>query len=274
MRRQMRVDRADGLEPHDHVVWYGDGPEDLYALANTALAAGAQRNEKLMFVAVEPEPDRLQGIGDLESLLGRGQLELADIESVYGAGTSFDADAQLATFEGVLAGALADGYTGIRVVADNTPLACGDAGGFRRWLAWEQITDRFQCESAVTGICYFDRHAISADRQADLASIHPVCSASSREPSFSFFVDGDAISVTGTVDAWSAGRFTRILDTSPETNPLVVDLSHAEFVDHRALLALNDAARPERPVRVRRAPEVIRGLPSLLSVQTPHLCFE
>jgi len=274
MRRTLRVNRADTLEPHDHVIWYGDGADDLYTLATAALAAGARRNEKLMFVALEPDPDRLTGIGDLDPLLDSGQLEVVDIDDVYGASGSFSAADQLATFEGVLANALAAGYTGIRVVADNTPLATGDEEEFRRWLAWEQVADRFQAQSNVTGICWFNRRALSDERQADLASLHPVCAASALEPPFSFFSDGDAIAVAGALDAWSADRFRRILDSSPVESALVVDLSQADFVDHRALLALNSIASAERPVRIRSAPGIVRRMPSLLALPTPHLGFE
>jgi hypothetical protein len=274
VRRQLRTNRADVLEPHDHVAWYGDGADDLYALASVALAAGARRNEKLMFVAHDPDPGLLGDSDEFERLIAAGQLEVADIGEVYGSWSSFDAARQLATFEGVLGDALDRGYSGIRVIADNTALVSGDDDGFRRWLAWEQLTDRFQSRSNVTGVCYFDRGVLSEDRQSDLASLHPVCGESSIEPSFSFYVDGDAVTVTGALDAWSADQFRRILDASPEESALVVDLSHAEFVDHRALLALNSIATAERPVHIRRAPSILRQMPSLLAIATPHLCFD
>ena len=253
-------------------MWQGDG--DLYALAGGALAAGARRGEKLMFVARDPDPARLSEIPALDRLLGSGQLELVDIDAVYGDSGDFDEQRQLATFEGVLADALRDGYTGIRVVADNTRLASGDEEGFRRWLRWEQVTDRFQCASGVTGICYFDRAALSEERMADLASVHPVRSANSIEPAFSFVVDGDAVSVTGTLDTWSADQLQRILDTTPDDRPLVVDLSQTEFVDHHALFALKGVASESRPVRIRRARPIIRELVSLLEIPSPHLSIE
>jgi hypothetical protein len=56
--------------------------------------------------------------------------------------------------------------------------------------------------------------------------------------------------------------------------PLIVDVSRAEFVDHRALLALNDAATAARPVRIRGATRVLSEFPSLLGLPTPHLRFE
>ena len=91
---------------------------------------------------------------------------------------------------------------------------------------------------------------------------------------FSFVVDGDAISVTGGLDFWSEDQFKRLLATVPDEAPLVLDLSRADFVDHRALLALNSAASAARPVRINGASPLIRELPEMLEVPNPHLCFE
>jgi hypothetical protein len=274
VRRQLRLDDPSLLEPHDHVAWYGERTDDLYALARTALDAGARREEKLMFVAADPDPERLSGIPELERLLATRQLEVQSIDAVYGANGAFNHASQLATFEAVLADALTDGYTGIRVVADNTRLASGDAPEFADWLCWEQVTDAFQSNFNVTGVCYFDRGALSDERQLDLASLHPVRSDAGVEPPFSFFIDGDAVAVTGTLDMWSSQRFRRVLAATPEDRPLIVDLAKAEFVDHRALLALSAVASPARPVRVRHAPATIRQLPSMLELETPQLSFE
>jgi anti-anti-sigma regulatory factor len=107
-----------------------------------------------------------------------------------------------------------------------------------------------------------------------LASVHPVSSAHSVEPPFSLFADGEAISATGTLDMWSAAQFRRLLETTPDDGPLVMDLSGADFVDHRALLELMAVASANRPVRIRGARPILRKLPSLLEIPTPHLCFE
>ena len=252
----------------------GHGSDELYSLASTALAEGARRNEKLMFVAEDPDLGRLQEIGDLDQLLATGQLEVQSVEAVYGGSGAFSHTAQLATFEAVLADALAAGYTGIRVVADNTSLAAGDDAGFRRWLRWEQVTDRFQSNAKVTGICYLDSRKLSSDRRADLAAVHPVRSVTAPPTPFSFVVDGDAVFVTGTLDFWSEDQFQRLLRAAPDDGPLTLDLSGAEFVDHRALLALNAAATPTRPVRISHASHLFRQLKTTLDVPMPHLRFE
>jgi hypothetical protein len=126
----------------------------------------------------------------------------------------------------------------------------------------------------VTGICYFDRDLLSDQRQTDLASVHPVCSANGVEPPFCLFAAGEAISATGTLDLSSAVQFRRLLHTTPDDGPLVVELSGASFVDHRALLELNALASPARPVRIRGARPILRKLLSLLEIPTPHLWFE
>ena len=272
-RRRASVHDTDAFQPHDHVAWFGDRGGDLYAVATAALADGARRGEKLMFVAEDPDPAGLTGIDGLERLLATGQLELAAIDAVYGNGNAFSASDQLATFEGVLADALAEGYRGIRVVADNTPLAGGDNESFRRWLEWEQLTDRFQAASMVTGVCFFDHAALSGERRADLAAIHPVRSANGGGPPFSAFSDGDAVFVTGKLDGSSAEQFRRILGTAPVDRPLVVDLSGAEFVDRQPLLVLAESASADRPLRV-RSDRHLRELVSLIGSATPHLRFE
>jgi MEDS: MEthanogen/methylotroph, DcmR Sensory domain/STAS domain len=275
MRRQLAAHTARSLQPHDHALWSGDGACDLYDLARTALGAGARRNERLLFVAIDPDPARLDGVGDLELLLARGQLELHDVEAIYGASGTFSHTEQLETFEGVLEQALAAGYSGMRVVADNTPLvADASEEAYLSWLRWERLTDGFQAASQVTGICYFDDEALDSERLADLAALHPVRAAGATPPRFTFFSDDDAVSVTGALDLWSAERFKRVLRTTTSDQPLVVDLSRAEFVDHRALLALNDAASAARPVRIRGASRVVSEFPSLLGLPAPHLRFE
>jgi anti-anti-sigma regulatory factor len=274
VRRQLRIHDASALEPHDHVAWYGQGTDDLYELAAIALADGARRNEKLMLVAEEPEAERLASIDELDRLLAGGQLELHSIDEVYGSSGALSHSAQLKTFERVLADALTDGYTGMRVVADNTPLASGDEQDFHRWMCWEQVTDRFQSTFSVTGVCYFDSRRLSEERLTDLAAVHPVRSANGVEPPFSFVVDGDRVSVTGTLDTWSAERLQRVLDTTPAKEPLVIDLMRTEFVDHHGLRALCAAASPTRPLRVRHAPPIVRELVSMLELASPELTFE
>jgi MEDS: MEthanogen/methylotroph, DcmR Sensory domain len=273
MRRRANVESAAMLRPHDHAVWFGDGSAALYATASEALAEGVRRNEKLMFVAKDPDASLLEGLDALQLIEDR-QLEVVDVEAVYGGGTDFSASAQLATFQRVLDDALADGYSGIRVVADNTSLAQGDDESFARWLAWEQLTDHFQAGSLVTGICFFDASAISAERLADLAALHPMrMAAGPVEPGFTIFVDRDAVLVIGSLSFDSRDQLRRLLAAIDFEQKPVVDLSATQLVDNQVLLALAALASAERPL-VLRGNDHLRARVDSLGPAGAHLRVE
>ncbi len=248
MRRRSGVDNAAELRPHDHALWFGDGSTELYAMASDALAEGARRNEKLIFIAAKPDGSKLSGI-DVDRLLADGQLELLEVDAVYGGGTTFSAAAQLAAFQRVLGDALVDGYSGIRVVADNTTLAQGDEESFARWLAWEHLTDQFQAASMVTGICCFDRSAISAARQADLTALHPM-RVSAEAGELALFADRDAVILIGSLGADCTDNLRRLLATVDFERDPIFDLSAAHLRDDEALRVLAAFASADRPLRL------------------------
>src|SRR5689334_6772663 len=96
------------MRPHDHIGWTFAGPAGVAELARPFLAEGARLGEKLMYVAVDPEP------GDVAGLASPGALQIASIAEVYGSSGVVNAPSQQATFTLALAEALAQGYTGIR----------------------------------------------------------------------------------------------------------------------------------------------------------------
>jgi hypothetical protein len=255
-------------------MWFGDDLDELYGLAVEALAAGARRGEKLLFVADRPDPARLSRLDQLEVLLNDGQLELFATDSVYPPGESFRAAGQLAAFQATLDRALTEGYPGLRVVADNTSLASGSEDDYDRWIAWEEVTDQFQATAPVTGFCYFHRQAIDEDRQVLLSAVHPVRSATAPVPPFTFTFNESARTVTGTLDSFTAPYFRRVIAAVPIDEPLIIDLACTEFADHRALLILADAATASRPVVIRHARSVLTDLVALLDIDTRYIIFE
>ncbi len=107
------------LRPHDHMGWVFAGSSGFAALAEPYLAEGAARGERLMYVAADPSPAAL---ARLSEVVGRRALQVASTAEVYGASGVVDPPGQRATFAAALADARAEGYSGIRVAADNTPL--------------------------------------------------------------------------------------------------------------------------------------------------------
>lgn len=259
-RRHFLADSPGALELHDHVAWYGDGRRSLNRLAVHLFTIGARRGERMMFVVEDPDPGRLGGLPDLDGLLARGDLQLAAVGDVYQGGSQFDPAEQLAIFGEALDAALDQGYRGLRVVAENTPLVTGSHADVERWLAWEQLTDDFQAARPVLGVCFFDTTRIPPARLRDLASIHPVISPTEDDPEFRIFQDRGVIRVTGSLDAFSVERLRRVLSTTPSRGNLVIDLGHADFVDHRALHVLGQQGGPDTHVEIRNASPVLRRL--------------
>jgi hypothetical protein len=269
IRRRASVQSAAQLRPHDHTIWFGEGPDELYAMASEAFAEGVRRNEKMMLVADGTDVSRLHGFA-VQQLLDDGQLEVRAVSDVYGSG-GFSAGAQLATFEAVLAEALANGYSGIRVVADNTSLARGDDADFQRWLAWEQLTDHFQAESMVTGICFFDRTVLNAERLADLAALHPIrAHAELVEPLFSLFADRDSVLLVGSLTAATGDQLRRLLETVDLARKPALDLSAAHLLDDSALLVIAEFASAERPL-VLLGNEHLRERVAAMGAEGEHL---
>jgi anti-anti-sigma regulatory factor len=270
-RRRTTIADPGSFRAHDHVAWRGDGSEELGRVAVGAFRTAALRGDLLVFVAEEPQPERLAALGDIEALLDRGALRLITIDDAYV--HQADPDRQLAIFETELGKALEAGFAGACVVADNTRCVTGSDEEFARWLAWEAMTDRLQAARPLNGVCFFDAGRIPDDRLSDLATVHPVLSGEFEPPSFQLFVDGDSAIVTGALDHWSADRLRRILSNASTFSALGLDLSAVEFVDHRALLALQEVASHVGPIQLRGASPIVRKVWELLDVDSPALEF-
>lgn len=225
----------------------------------------------MVFVGDDPDRLRRAGFAGTDELIDRGALQLQTVRDTY---EDFsDPTAQLAMFEDLLERSLAEGYTGISVVADNSTLAAGSDDAFAAWLAWEATADALQATRPVSGVCYFDRRRVRRERLADLAVMHPVLSADFDAPSFQLFVDGDVVRVVGALDYFCVQRLRRILLAAPRTTERVLDVSEVDFAHHGALWALNDLAGNGRRVRLSGAKDIVRRVWQVLDPPAPALEF-
>ena len=219
------------MRPHDHIGWTFAGPAGFAALARPFLAAGAARGARLMYVAADPDP------ADVAGLAGPDTLQVASIAEVYGPSGIVDAPAQRATFAAALAEALAAGYRGIRVAADNTPLVT-DAVRLASWLRWEVVADRFMSGHQVTGLCAFDREKADVDRLRHLATLHPLSSADSPIPQFRLFADAGDLRAEGDLDSLAVSLLRFALDQLPPGTGVLIDLAAARLRGRTALADL------------------------------------
>ena len=226
------------LRPHDHVGWVFSGQAEFDALAGPFLAEGADRGERLIYVAADPGP---AAEARLRGALGPNAVQVASIAEVYGASGIVDAAAQRATFAAALADAVAEGYSGIRVAADNTPMVTDDQR-MAAWVRWEITADRFMSENPVTGLCAFDENKVDVNRLRHLAMLHPLFPADRPVPQFRLFADDGYLCVEGRIDSWAVTELPGYLNILPPKTGVLIDLSAATLASRAALSRLGKLA--------------------------------
>lgn len=244
------------IKPHDHIGWIFSGPGEFAALAEPFLAEGASRNERLMYVAEDPD---ITLFGKWTEALHPGTLTAASVTEVYGDSGIVDAPKQRATFAQVLAEALAEGYSGIRVAADNTPLVLHQER-IEAWLRWEIVADHFMSENQVTGLCAFDSTRVEVNALRHLATVHPVWPAEGPGSQYRLFSHDSALWLEGEVNSFAVGQARLALQQLPPKTDVVVDLTNTEIVTKDALSALRQLCETGVAVTVRGATEIVQRL--------------
>ena len=257
------------MRPHDHIGWVFEGRADFDLLARRFLSEGVARGELLMLVAEDPDQTVVEG---LEDLVEGKPVQVASIAEVYGASGVVDPEGQRATFSGVLDEALASGYSGIRVAADNTPLVLGRER-LNAWMMWESVADRFMSENPVTGLCAFDRQRVDVDQLRHLATLHPLVSASTPTPQFRLYAYDESVWVEGLLDTFAVGQISHTLLSLPAKTPLVVDLDDVTVASDRVYSSLASLSDTGIDVTVQGPPEQVRSARRSVADEQRNLHF-
>lgn len=213
------------LRPNDHIGWVYSGLDEFVGLTLPFLEEGASRQERLMFVADDPGRP---AFGELTSRFDPETLQIASVSEVYGPSGVVDPDRQRRTFVDAMKEALDEGYTGIRVAADNSSLVDRPAR-LEAWIRWELVADRMMCENQVTGLCAFDRHRVAIDTLRHLATLHPLSSAAEPAPQFLLFAEPDGLCIEGEVDSTAVDHLWLALKILPPKTKVKIDLTRARL---------------------------------------------
>jgi len=250
MRASGTVDELSGVGLHDHVCWAYDDPTSFRHSAVECLAGGIALGARVEYVAsgsVAALCDDLDALDDIESLVSGDALRVSSLDATYrGEATPVDPEAQVAAYARATRAALDAGFTGLRVVAEATPLVrtAQQRDAFARY---EVLVDRYMTGHPFSAVCAYRRSELGSEALAEIACVHPL--ATEHAAPFQIFTDGPTVVLVGEVDVWSSGLFERALariDKPSRANEVVVDGSRLTFVDHRFLVALDAfAARHE-----------------------------
>jgi anti-anti-sigma regulatory factor len=238
------------------------------------LADGLELGQRLLYVGaggVVKLRRELAELPGVEDLLGDGTLRIMPLESIYEMGRPIDAMAQLTMYAAATETALSDGFTGLRVAADVTPLVT-DPALWPDHTRWETIADRYMAKNPMAALCCYDRRELPDAILADLSCVH----RSSNEPAhvapFRLYAGRDGLSLAGEIDCFSADSLRRLLRlASPPRGDLVLELDELDFIDHHGVLALADHGRElesqGRSLTALGAPREFDRLAQLLGVR-------
>jgi anti-anti-sigma factor len=228
-----------GVEDADHVCWAYADDAAFEEAAIRFLRAGLDRGDRLMWVG-DGAAERLRRAGgplaEVDRLRDRGALEIVPVSGAYATASSFSPEEQRTFYDARARQARAEGYTGIRVVAEVTALAA-DARHCEDFLRWEHLADDLAASgSGFSALCAYRAADVDGRVLADAAAVHPVSSVPGAAPPFRLWFEhderGGRIAVAGEVDVVAADRFRRLLEgTHVDAPVLVVDLSQVTFID-------------------------------------------
>ncbi|TFV61637.1 UNVERIFIED_ORG: STAS domain-containing protein [Bacillus sp. AZ43] len=273
MRAHGTLAEVPGADVSDHLCWVYDADDPAFDRAvRRFLAGGLERGERLLCVG-ERVLDSIRSSGDgfsgADELIASGALRTVTTAEAYALAGAFRAADQRVYYDAATQQALADGYRGLRVVAEVSPLAA-DPTTRAELLQWEHLADEYIAEGGgFTAMCAY-RGSLPAEALADASAVHPLVHGD--QPAFQIFFDDEAGAVLrGSVDTFSADRLARILATSPvDGDVAVLDLHAVDFVDVAGARVLARWAREldNRSIRleVRGASALLRRMWRVLSL--------
>jgi DcmR-like sensory protein/STAS domain-containing protein len=237
-----------------HVCLAFDSRAGLEERARDFLAEGAAAGALTRFIAAEAPalPLPFVALGD-----------------TYADGAVVDPPAQVAAYTAATGAALAAGYSGLRVVADVTPLVRTPAQ-LDAFARYEFLIDRYIRDSDFTAMCAYDRAELGDDVIAELACMH-----SDVETPAPFQLhacppgDGSA-ALAGELDLATddlLGTTLRRTDLPGPGDEVVLQAGRLRFADHGSLMRLHEfAAERGTTVVLRDASPAIDRLARLLDL--------
>ena len=236
MRRHGPATTATGLGLNDHLCWAFDDDDALRDGVVGFLRDGLDLGQRLFYVTDRPRRTMLDDLAalDVAGLLAADRLRVHALDELYDTTESFDADRQLSAYQAAIEAAVADGWSGLRVAADASPLVSDPDG------RWERLAeDAMGNGLRMAAMCGYDRRQVPADVVDDMTAAHPL-SHDRHAPAFQLFSDGPRWVLSGVVESTGSGRLGRLLRAGVTSSRTEVRLNVAplEFIDASGMRTL------------------------------------
>lgn len=267
MRPSGFVETVDGLGRHDHLCWAFDTAGEFRSGAARYLADGLANGERVFLIADCARESDLDAVAGFAAAYADGTAQVHDLR-IYGT-RRVDPVAQVDAYAEATERALADGYTGLRVAADATPLVrtVDDRAAFARY---EHLVDAYMTRHPFSAMCAYNRRELGQGAVAELATMHPLARRTSTALRvFAADQPGVAVMLAGEVDVTGYAQLRTALDRADLTEAdgeVTIDARDLSFIDHRGLLQLVEHIGRRGAATVLRVGErsVVRSLAGLL----------
>jgi anti-anti-sigma factor len=225
----------------DHLCCVYDDDATFDAAVREFLAGGLARGERLLCVGERVIDSLLAGaspISGVAELVADGRLQMLTLAEAYAATGSFRPERQLAFYDEATRRAVDDGYRGLRVIADVTPLAA-DPESRTELVRWEHLADEYVARGpGMSAMCTY-RGDLPQDALTAATTSHPLVHAPSGVSPFRVFFEDGRLAVAGEVDTFHAARLAGVLAGLPVEGPVVtLDLAFLDFIDAAGCRAL------------------------------------
>ncbi|GAA1341058.1 MEDS domain-containing protein [Saccharothrix algeriensis] len=242
---------------HAHVCWSYDGHAEFQRGAAEFLDEGLALGRRVLLVgpgSPESLAAALSGVEGAAAALATGAAEVCSIDDTYGGGGVVDPPAQVDAYAAATERALADGYTGLRVAAQATPLV-RTPEQLAAFLRYEHLVDRYAAGHPFSALCAYDTSVLGEDAVAWLAGVHPRTNRPGPFRLHATAEPGVSARLAGELDLNGQDRFKALLahvDLRPEGGEIVLHAPELTFIDHQGLLALAAYARQRGTTAVLR----------------------
>lgn len=256
------LDSPGGIGLDGHACWgYHDLEGDFRDAAVSFLTEGLDLGQALMFVGGPDAEGVVRSVEPLRPMVLDGSLQIVAFDDVYPGGRRMASHEQWAAYEAATERAHQGGFTGLRVLAEVSSLASPD-GAWLGQTAWERYTDLRMADYTLSALCCFDRSAVTPEGLGTIASAHPVVDRRLADLApFRLFGRGNALAISGEVDAFSSDTLRILLAAGNGHPDQRLDLTDLTFIDHTGLLVLHQHARAVREQDLEF--EIVGGPPSL-----------
>ncbi len=207
------------LQRGQHACLLYDRHEDPLAVVAPFAAAAFQQGERCLFVVGELDPARIEqslraaGV-DVALQVSRGALVLVSRWEVSFPGGEFDPAAMIGFVRQAIGQTLADGFTGLRVVAEMT-WALQLGVGANKLIHYEALGNHLYPDEPLVAVCMYDRSRFPAAVCHDALRVHPWVAVGGTTYDNLYYEPPEAVIDGAAAEArveWMLGQLQRLRD--------------------------------------------------------------